>query len=134
MTTNKKDNEDILVDKEVAKYATDTAIHIDQATNKRLRRMIDKRVLVVMMFTYLIQTLDKGAMSFASIIGIMENAHLADNQVLPMVDHGRFANIILKSFDFSTWESQFLSMVIGAVTTITMVVSAYLDRKFYQII
>lgn len=99
-TTNKKDNQDIegassfhdegpeknhtdyrLVDKEVAKYATDTAIHIDEATNKRLRRMIDKRILVVMMFTYLIQTLDKGAMSFASIMGIMEDAHLADNQV-----------------------------------------------------
>lgn len=70
-----------LVDKEVAKYATDTAIHIDEATNKRLRRMIDKRILVVMMITYLIQTLDKGAMSFASIMGIMEDAHLADNQV-----------------------------------------------------
>lgn len=70
-----------LVDREVAKYATDTAIQIDEATNKRLRRMIDKRILVVMMFTYLIQTLDKGAMSFASIMGIMEDAHLADNQV-----------------------------------------------------
>jgi hypothetical protein len=70
-----------LVDSEIAKYATDIAIHIDEATNKRLRRMIDKRILVVMMFTYLIQTLDKGAMSFASIMGIMEDAHLADNQV-----------------------------------------------------
>jgi hypothetical protein len=70
-----------LVDREVAKYATDTAIHIDEATNKRLRRMIDKRILVVMMFTYLIQTLDKGAMSFASIMGIVEDAHLAGNQV-----------------------------------------------------
>jgi hypothetical protein len=70
-----------LVDKEVARYATDTAIHIDEATNKRLRRMIDKRILVVMMITYLIQTLDKGAMSFASIMGIMEDANLAKNQV-----------------------------------------------------
>ncbi|KAJ6076321.1 hypothetical protein N7499_008302 [Penicillium canescens] len=98
-TMNKKDNQDIegaasfhdegpeknhtdykLVDKEVAKYATDTAIYIDDATNKRLRRMIDKRILVVMMFTYLIQTLDKGAMSFASIMGIVEDAHLEHNQ------------------------------------------------------
>jgi len=70
-----------LVDKEVAKYATDTAIHIDEATNTRLRRMIDKRILVVMMVTYLIQTLDKGAMSFASIMGIMKDANLGHNQV-----------------------------------------------------
>lgn len=70
-----------LVDKEVAKYATDTAIEIDEATNKRLKKMIDKRILVVMMITYLIQTIDKGALSFASIMGIMEDAHLADNQV-----------------------------------------------------
>lgn len=70
-----------LVDQEVAKYATDTAIEIDDATNKRLRRLIDKRILVVMMVTYLIQTLDKGAMSFSSIMGIREDAHLASNQV-----------------------------------------------------
>ncbi|KAJ5337154.1 uncharacterized protein N7506_005176 [Penicillium brevicompactum] len=69
-----------LVDREVAKYATDTAIHIDESTNKRLRRMIHKRILVVMMVTYLIQTLDKGAMSFASIMGIVEDANLAENQ------------------------------------------------------
>ncbi|OQE28676.1 hypothetical protein PENSTE_c003G01506 [Penicillium steckii] len=69
-----------LVDKEVAKYATDGAIEIDTATNKRLKKMIDRRILVVMMITYLIQTIDKGALSFASIMGIMEDAHLADNQ------------------------------------------------------
>jgi hypothetical protein len=70
-----------LVDREVAQYATDTAIEIDDATNKRLRRMIDKRILVVMMVTYLIQTLDKGALSFSSIMGIMDDVHLAGNQV-----------------------------------------------------
>ena len=70
-----------LVDKEVAKYATDGAIEIDEATNKRLKKMIDKRILVVMMITYLIQTIDKGAMSFASIMGIMDDAHLASNEV-----------------------------------------------------
>lgn len=70
-----------LVDKEVAKYATDGAIEIDEATNKRLKKMIDRRILVVMMITYLIQTIDKGALSFASIMGIMDDAHLQQNQV-----------------------------------------------------
>ncbi|KAJ5693450.1 hypothetical protein N7462_002873 [Penicillium macrosclerotiorum] len=69
-----------LVDHEVAKYATEAAIPIDEATNKRLKRMIDKRVLVVMMITYLIQTLDKGTLSFASIMGIQEDTHLKDNE------------------------------------------------------
>jgi MFS family permease len=53
---------------------------------------------------------------------------------IPSGGIGAYANIILKSFDFTTWESQLLSMVIGAVTTITMLVSAYLDRKFHQTI
>ncbi|KAJ5736527.1 uncharacterized protein N7483_001652 [Penicillium malachiteum] len=68
------------VDGEIAKYATDGAIEIDEATNKRLKRMIDKRVLVVMMFTYLLQTLDKGALSFASIMGIKTDAGLVGNE------------------------------------------------------
>ena len=70
-----------LVDKEVVKFATDGAIEIDKAANKCSKRMIDKRVLVVMMITYLIQTLDKGALSFASIMGIMKDAHLEHHQV-----------------------------------------------------
>ncbi|KAL4922796.1 major facilitator superfamily domain-containing protein [Aspergillus aurantiobrunneus] len=69
-----------LVDKEVAKYATETAIEVDEETSKRLKRMIDKRVLVVMMVTYLIQTLDKGALSFASVMGIIEDSNLQGNQ------------------------------------------------------
>ncbi|KAL4810819.1 major facilitator superfamily domain-containing protein [Aspergillus unguis] len=69
-----------LVDSEIAKYATETAIEVDEATSKRLKRMIDKRVLVVMMVTYMIQTLDKGALSFASVMGIREDTNLAGNE------------------------------------------------------
>jgi hypothetical protein len=66
-------------------------IHIDEATNKRLRWMIHKRVLLVMVsaclylviclwfksfssqvVTYFAQTLDKGTINFASIMGIRE--------------------------------------------------------------
>ncbi|KAJ5169212.1 uncharacterized protein N7482_004806 [Penicillium canariense] len=70
-----------LVDQEVAKYATNTAIEIDEATNKRLKHMIDKRILVVMMVTYFLQCLDKGTLSFASIMHLQEDTHLADNEV-----------------------------------------------------
>lgn len=72
-----------LVDKEVAQYASETIVEIDEETNKRLKRLIDKRVLAVMVFTYFIQTLDKGTMSFASIMGIINDTHLTGNQVRP---------------------------------------------------
>ncbi|KAK2053012.1 major facilitator superfamily transporter [Colletotrichum caudatum] len=64
------------VDHEVAKYAGETIIEIDEATNKRLKRTIDKRVLSVMVVTYFMQSLDKGTMSFASIMGIIKDTGL----------------------------------------------------------
>jgi hypothetical protein len=70
-----------LVDEEVAKYASETIVEVDQATNSRLKRMIDKRVLAIMIGTYLVQTLDKGTMSFASIMGIIKETHLVGTQV-----------------------------------------------------
>lgn len=69
------------VDDEVAKYASDKAIHIDEKTEKRLKRLIDRRVLTIMIFTYFLQALDKGTMSFASIMGIQEDTGLKGQQV-----------------------------------------------------
>ncbi|KAL4765324.1 putative 2-ketogluconate transporter [Aspergillus foveolatus] len=66
------------VDKEIAAYAGEEVVEIDEETNKRLRRMIDKRVLVVMICTYFLQALDKGTLSFSSIMGIREYADLED--------------------------------------------------------
>jgi hypothetical protein len=71
-----------LVDDEVAQYASETIVEIDEETNKRLKRLIDKRVLAIMVFTYFIQALDKGTMSFASIMGIITDTHLTGNQVI----------------------------------------------------
>ncbi|KAF9872037.1 major facilitator superfamily transporter [Colletotrichum karsti] len=65
-----------LVDREVAQYASEAIVEIDESTNKRLKRMIDKRVLSVMIFTYFMQSLDKGTMSFASIMGIIPDTKL----------------------------------------------------------
>lgn len=55
------------IDAEVAQFFSETAagatkpvVAIDDATNRRLRWMIHKRVLVVMVVTYFAQTLDKG--------------------------------------------------------------------------
>ncbi|KAB5528802.1 major facilitator superfamily domain-containing protein [Coniochaeta sp. 2T2.1] len=68
------------VDKEVAKYINDEAIHISEEESSRLRRMIDKRVLVIMITTYFIQAIDKGTLSFASIMGIIKDTGLHGQQ------------------------------------------------------
>ncbi|KAL1953283.1 hypothetical protein VTO42DRAFT_3317 [Malbranchea cinnamomea] len=68
------------VDREVAEYASAGAIHIDENTNKRLKRMIDKRVLSIMIATYFLQALDKGTLSFTSIMGLQEDTNLHGQQ------------------------------------------------------
>ncbi|KAI3064704.1 hypothetical protein CBS147353_8624 [Aspergillus niger] len=68
------------VDNEVLEYAARGQIEVDEAESRRLRRMIDRRVLVIMIVTYFLQALDKGTMSFASIMGIRDDAHLVGQQ------------------------------------------------------
>jgi len=73
------------VDKELAKYANAARIDISEAENKRLKRLIDERVLPIMIFTYFLQALDKGTLSFASIMGIKTDAHLVGQQVRDLI-------------------------------------------------
>ncbi|KAF7588122.1 hypothetical protein BBP40_006155 [Aspergillus hancockii] len=68
------------VDRELQEYAGQGQVEIDEATNKRLKTMIDRRVLVIMIFTYFLQALDKGTMSFASIMGIREDNKLKSQE------------------------------------------------------
>ncbi|KAJ7699928.1 major facilitator superfamily domain-containing protein [Mycena rosella] len=71
------------IDAEVAQFFADQAqepVVIDEATNKRLRWMVHKRVLTVMVITYFAQTLDKGTLNFASIMGIIPDTHLVGQQ------------------------------------------------------
>lgn len=76
-----KDNMDITrVDKEIQAYAAHGQVEIDEETNKRLKKLIDRRVLVIMIITYFLQALDKGTMSFSAIMGIKKDANLEDGQ------------------------------------------------------
>ncbi|KAF3401882.1 hypothetical protein F1880_009907 [Penicillium rolfsii] len=76
----KKEDMDLSrVDKEVQMYAN-SGVHVSEEDNKRLKKMIDRRVLVIMILTYFLQALDKGTMSFSSIMGIKTDAHLEDGQ------------------------------------------------------
>jgi hypothetical protein len=79
-----KDHQDYgRMDAEVAKYATGEQIDISEADNKRLKKLIDKRVLTIMVFTYFLQALDKGTMSFTSIMGLREDFNLDGTNLFP---------------------------------------------------
>ena len=83
------------VDNEVAKYADVAAIELSPEEDKRLKKLIDRRVLVVMILTYFLQAglsctivgqhtdpsqaIDKGTMSFASIMGILDLPGVENN-------------------------------------------------------
>ena len=56
------------VDSELAKYANAVPIDISTEENLRLKRMIDRRVLPIMVFTYFLQALDKGTVSPVAIV------------------------------------------------------------------
>ncbi|KAL2128522.1 hypothetical protein VTI74DRAFT_9082 [Chaetomium olivicolor] len=64
------------MDKELAQYVSEARIDISPEENKRLLRLIDKRILLIMVTTYFLQAIDKGTMSFASIMGIIEDTGL----------------------------------------------------------
>jgi hypothetical protein len=71
------------VDKELAQYVSDVRIDISPEENKRLLKMIDKRILAIMITTYFLQAIDKGTLSFASIMGIREDTGLKGQEVRP---------------------------------------------------
>ncbi|ROV97438.1 hypothetical protein VMCG_06857 [Cytospora schulzeri] len=65
-------------DKVSERYAADPGIEISEATNKRLFWKINRRILAIQLITYFCQSLDKGTLNFASIMGIKTDAHLSD--------------------------------------------------------
>lgn len=91
------------VDKEIQMYAGRGQVEIDEATNARLKKMIDRRVLVIMICTYFLQALDKGTMSFASIMGIKQDAGLEDGQKVGIY-HGEKLYLSL-FFSFSKYQA-----------------------------
>lgn len=66
------------IDKELAKYVADERVDVTQERSNELRKKIDRRVLVVMISTYFLQAIDKGTISFASIMGLPEDTGLTN--------------------------------------------------------
>ncbi len=49
---------------------------VSEADNKRILRKIDLMVLPIMLGVYFLQQLDKSTLSYASVFGLVEDAHL----------------------------------------------------------
>lgn len=69
------------MDPEVAKYASGDIIEIDDETNRRLKKKIFYRILPIMTVSYFLQSLDKGTISFSSIMNLPEDIGLVDQEV-----------------------------------------------------
>ncbi|EHK97732.1 putative Uncharacterized transporter [Glarea lozoyensis 74030] len=67
-------------DEETAAYVGQSAVPIDEKTNKELFWTINRRILACIVGTYFCQSLDKGTLGFASIMGIRTDAHLVGQQ------------------------------------------------------
>lgn len=70
-----------LGDEETSRYVGPQTIEIDAATNKQLFWKINRRILPIMVVTYFCQSLDKGTLNFASIMGIQKDANLKGQEV-----------------------------------------------------
>ncbi|OBT92427.2 hypothetical protein VE01_09290 [Pseudogymnoascus verrucosus] len=63
-------------DQETAKYVGGNTTFVDEETSNALFWTVNKRILACMLGTYFCQSLDKGTLGFASIMGIQDDAHL----------------------------------------------------------
>jgi hypothetical protein len=70
------------VDEDTIRYTAGPPIEIDAAMNKRLFWKLNRRILVIQLITYFCQSLDKGTLNFASIMGIQKDAKLVGQEVL----------------------------------------------------
>ena len=55
---------------------TNERIVLSEADNKRILRKIDLTILPIMLGVYFLQQLDKSTLSYASVFGLVEDAHL----------------------------------------------------------
>lgn len=54
----------------------DHPIHVSPADNKRILRKIDLTILPILLTVYCLQYLDKATLSYASVFGLLKDAHL----------------------------------------------------------
>ncbi|KAF0323656.1 hypothetical protein K4K61_006288 [Colletotrichum sp. SAR11_59] len=67
------------VDNELSQYIGGD-ITVSKERSDELRKKIDRRILLVMICTYFLQAIDKGTMSFASVMGLQKDTGLVGQQ------------------------------------------------------
>ncbi|KAH9884074.1 MFS transporter [Xylariomycetidae sp. FL2044] len=65
---------------EAGAFAGAAGIEIDEATNRRVLRKIDLRLMPIMCGLYLLQYLDKVTLSYAAAMGIMDDTGMSNSQ------------------------------------------------------
>lgn len=91
-----------VADDETKQYASDTAIHIDDETNKKLFWTVNRRILAIMLGTYFCQSLDKGTLNFASIMNIQVDANLKKNE------YSWLGTVLYMGVLFGEWPTNFM--------------------------
>ncbi|BFZ59824.1 Allantoate permease [Saitoella coloradoensis] len=66
---------------EALAYIRNTAnVEIDERTNKRLLKLIDRNIMPIMCLIYCLQFLDKTSISYASVMGLRTDTHLVGQE------------------------------------------------------
>jgi MFS family permease len=98
-------------------------VQIDAATDKRLFWKITRRVLVIQVITYFCQSLDKGILNYASIMGLKDDTHLVGQQVRRLF----FSRLSLHIADASTQYSW-----LGTILYIGIIAGEYPQNLLLQ--
>ncbi|KAK7413927.1 hypothetical protein QQX98_007194 [Neonectria punicea] len=93
LDTPTKEHDDL-----IDNYVSGPGVEIDAKTNKRLFWKINRRILVIQLVTYFCQSLDKGTLNFASIMGIKEDAKLVGQELSTILYIGILAGEYPQNF------------------------------------
>lgn len=113
-------------DQQTNRYTAGPGIEIDEATDKRLFWKINRRILVIQLITYFCQSLDKGTLNFASIMGIKTDAHLNDatDQVSTDMPNYNYQAILYQQTSQYSW--------LGTILYIGILVGEYPQNYLLQ--
>jgi hypothetical protein len=67
------------LDETYAAYKSNRGVEADPAEVKKTLRKIDRRIVPILFFIYLLQYLDKNGINYASAFGFIEATHLGKN-------------------------------------------------------
>jgi MFS family permease len=71
---------------------------VTEENNNRVKRKIDLALLPIMLFAYVLQQLDKSTLSYASVFGIQQKAHLHGRQYSWLSSAVYFAQLVIQPF------------------------------------